>query len=74
MSRASACHLLAGLIGLTGLLLAGCSSQQLYATGQQWQRNECRKLVDQDERMRCEQSVATPFERYQTQAEGVKKR
>jgi hypothetical protein len=59
--------------GLAGLMLMGCSSQQLYATGQHWQRNECRKLVDADERMRCEQSVATPFDQYQTQAERLKK-
>jgi len=70
VSRAIRVKLLAGL---AGLMLVGCSSQQLYATGQEWQRHECRKLVDADERMRCENSVATPFDRYQTQAEGLKK-
>lgn len=61
------------LAALAGLLLAGCSWQQLYATGQQWQRNECRRLVDADERLRCEQSAAIPFDRYQAQAESLKK-
>jgi hypothetical protein len=70
LSRTIACK---RLVGLAALALVGCSSQQLYATGQQWQRNECRKLVDHDERMRCEQSVVIPFDRYQAQADGLKK-
>lgn len=53
--------------------LGGCSSQQLYATGQGWQKQECQKLLEREQRMRCEQSAATSFERYQAEAAAAKK-
>ena len=45
----------------------GCSSQQLYSAGQQWQRTECRKLPV-NEQDRCFRSTAMSFEEYQRQA------
>lgn len=53
--------------------LAGCSSQQLYATGQGWQKQECQKILEREQRMRCEKSAATSFERYQAEAASAKK-
>jgi hypothetical protein len=52
---------------LAAALAAGCSSPQLYAAGQQWQRNECRKLppAEQD---RCLKSTAMSFEEYRREA------
>ena len=53
--------------------LAGCSSQQLYATGQGWQKQECQKILEREQRTRCEQSAATSYERYQAEAVAAKK-
>ena len=53
--------------------LAACSSQSLYATGQEWQRQECRKIPDMAERARCEKSAATSYDRYQAEVEAAKK-
>ena len=58
---------------LGGAALAGCSSKQLYATGQQWQRSECRKIDDREERRRCEQSADRSYESYQAQTADAKK-
>jgi hypothetical protein len=48
--------------------LGGCSSQELYSTGQGWQRNECRKLPDVQERERCLASTSRSFEDYQRES------
>ena len=53
--------------------LAGCSSQQLYATGQGWQKQECQKMLDREQRTRCEQSAATSYARYQAESAAAKK-
>ena len=53
--------------------LSGCSSQQLYATGQGWQKQECQKILEREQRMRCEQSAVTSYERYQAEAAAAKK-
>jgi len=54
------------------VLLAGCSSQQLYSVGQGWQKQECQKLADMAERQRCEKSSALSYERYKAEAEAAK--
>jgi hypothetical protein len=48
--------------------LGGCSSQELYSTGQGWQRNECRKLPDAQERERCMASTSLSFDDYQRES------
>jgi hypothetical protein len=53
-------------------LAAGCSSQQLYGAGQEWQRNECRKLNDSQERQRCMNSANTSYDDYQKQSDAAK--
>jgi hypothetical protein len=55
------------------LALSACSSQQLYGVGQEWQKQECRRIPDLAERARCEKSAATSYERYQAEAEAAKK-
>jgi len=54
------------------LLLAACSSQQLYNVGQGWQKQECLKLPDIAERQRCEKSTALSYERYKAEVEAAK--
>lgn len=53
--------------------LGGCSSQELYGTGQGWQRNECRKLPDVQERERCMASTSRSFDDYQRESAAARK-
>ncbi len=52
--------------------LAACSTQQAYGIGQAWQRNECVRIVDAQERSRCLASTSTSYEDYKRQSEAVK--
>jgi hypothetical protein len=54
------------------LLAAGCSSWQAYAAAQTWQRNECYKINDAQERSRCLSSASTSYEAYRRQAEAAR--
>ncbi len=45
--------------------LTGCTAQQLYASGQSWQRNECFKLVDNIQREQCLASTWMPYDQYE---------
>ena len=52
--------------------MAGCSAQQGYATAQAWKRNQCSKIVDAQERIRCLREAGASFESYQKEAEELK--
>lgn len=58
---------LAALVTLTG-----CSAQQGYAGAQSWKRNQCSKIVDAQERIRCLREADQPYDSYQKQAEDAK--
>lgn len=45
-------------------LFSGCTSQQLYNTGQAYQRNQCLHLPDQGEREKCLNYTSTTYENY----------
>lgn len=49
----------------------GCSSRQLYGAGQAWQRNECQRLADVQERQRCLAKADTSYEAYRRQVGGT---
>ena len=75
MNACPACHAARrafGLIALAAMALAGCSSEQAYGVGQAWQRTECNKIQDHEQRARCMSSAATSYEAYQRQSEAVK--
>lgn len=55
------------------LALAGCTAERAYSSGQAWQRNECDKLPDFQERQRCLASANTPYSADQKQVEQAKK-
>ena len=55
------------------MLLGACSSQQMYASGQAWQRNECQKLNDKAERDSCLANSSSSYETYKKQSESTKK-
>jgi hypothetical protein len=46
------------------LALSACSTRQGYEGGQAWQRNECIKVVDSDERQRCVDATRLRYEDY----------
>lgn len=45
-------------------VLSACSSQQLYASGQGYQRNQCERLPDMGERQRCLEKANMSYEEY----------
>jgi uncharacterized protein YceK len=53
------------------LLLSGCSSSTLYASGQAWQQQACNKLQDRTERERCMASTQLSYPDYQRQKEAA---
>jgi len=57
----------AALLALSAL--AGCSTQFAYNAAQQMQKNECQKLQDREERMRCEKNASMDYERYKAEAD-----
>jgi len=60
------CRLL--LLTIGAVLLAGCTSQQLYSSAQSWQRNECNRIFDKQERERCMGSTSKTYEEYKVQS------
>jgi hypothetical protein len=57
---------------VTVLTMQACSSQQLYGTGQEMQRNECRKIVDMQEQRRCMANANMSHDEYKRQSEAAK--
>ena len=50
------------------MTLLGCSAQQIYDTGQSWQRNQCSNIIDQSQRAQCLSNTDTPYNRYKQQS------
>jgi hypothetical protein len=48
--------------------LVACSTEMVYLSAQQWQKNECGRLPDHEERTRCEKNASLSYERYQAEA------
>lgn len=61
-------HKTATVVAALPLLLIACTNQQLYGAGQAWQKNECQRLQDTDQRARCMRSTATSYEEYKRQS------
>lgn len=62
---------IAMLFASFGAAMTGCTSQQWYAAGRQWQSNECRKLPS-SEIERCMKSNAMSYDEYQREAAAAK--
>jgi hypothetical protein len=56
-----------------GFGLAGCSWQQAYSAGQEWQRNACNRLLEQTERERCLSSSSMSYDDYRRRSDGTRK-
>ncbi|RZI43186.1 hypothetical protein EGT07_10105 [Herbaspirillum sp. HC18] len=52
--------------------LMGCSTQQAYGAGQAWQRSECNKISDAQERNQCMTRTDTSYEAYKRQEKAAK--
>lgn len=50
-----------------------CSSQQAYGFGQAWQRNECGRISDMQERQRCMSAASTSYDDYRRQRQDIRK-
>lgn len=64
-----------GKLALVLLLVGagqGCSTQQAYSAGQAWQRQECNKIQDAQDRSRCMDSTQTSYEDYKRQSEAAR--
>lgn len=57
---------------LLAVALSACTSQQWYGAGQGWQKNECHKIIDANERSRCLKNADTNYDAYQRQADDAK--
>ncbi len=57
---------LAALVTLTG-----CSAQQGYASAQSWKRNQCSKIVDAQERIRCLREADISYDNYNKASEAA---
>ena len=44
--------------------LAGCTWQQAYSAGQEWQRNSCNRLIEPTERERCLSNNSMSYDDY----------
>lgn len=49
--------------------ISGCTAQQVYGTGQAWQRNQCSKLPDKADFDRCMSKTNTSYESYKQETE-----
>jgi uncharacterized lipoprotein len=58
---------------LSMLALAGCSSEQMYSTGQAYQRNECLKIPDPKESQECLNKANKRYDDYKRETDGSNK-
>jgi len=58
---------------LVVVLLNGCSSEQLYATGRNAQRLECLKLPDPQQQDRCLKDAGLSYDKYKRETEAATK-
>lgn len=64
---------LLGTAAAIASVASGCTWQQAYSAGQEWQRNACNRLVEAIERERCLSSANLSYEDYRRQADGARK-
>ena len=59
-------------LSLAAILLCGCSSQQLYASGRNAQRAECMKLADMSARDRCLKDADMSHDTYKKEVDAAR--
>ncbi len=61
-------------LAATTWLVLGCASPTAYYTGQSWQKQQCFKIDDPQQRQRCLKSASTSYEDYQRETEALPSR
>jgi hypothetical protein len=62
-----------GALAIAGpLALCACTSEQLYSMGQGWQRQECMKMIDSEERSRCIAATNRSYDSFKRDADAVR--
>jgi len=56
---------------LIALGAVGCTAQQRYATGQNYQRNQCERLPDMGERQRCLEKANMSYDEYRKESQAT---
>jgi len=56
---------------LTACLVAGCSPQLFYSSGQAWQRNACERVLDEEARRRCFEQADIPYDAYRREVDAA---
>ncbi len=54
---------------LIALSLAACTAEQVYGSGQAWQRNQCNQLPDKADFDRCMKKTDATYDSYKRQME-----
>ena len=49
--------------------LSACTTEQMYGSGQAWQRNQCSRMPDKADADRCAAQAGTTYETYKRQSE-----
>jgi len=50
-------------------LLCACTAEQMYGSGQAWQRNQCSRMPDKADADRCAAGTNTTYDTYKRQPE-----
>ena len=66
-------YLSISIISIVCGFLSGCTSQQLYASGQAYQRNQCILMPDQGDRDRCLSKTNTTYDDYKRETDSGNK-
>ena len=61
-------HLLAAS-ALLATTLPGCSSEQVYNSGQAWRRSTCEQMADREQRARCQQEADRSYDSYKKESD-----
>jgi hypothetical protein len=54
--------------------VTGCTSEQIYGSGQVWQRNQCLKMPDQDASRDCINNSNKSYDAYKYESQKVEKK
>ena len=49
--------------------LPGCSSEQVYNSGQAWRRSTCEQMADREQRARCQQEADRSYDSYKKESD-----
>jgi hypothetical protein len=51
--------------------LAACSAQQGYASAHAWRRNQCLRIIDSQERLRCLKEADRSYDSYKKESDAI---